>query len=146
LDLTIPHGMIYGFLGPNGAGKTTTLRMLLGLVRPSQGHMRVLHSSPGAADGLARTGALIEGPAFYPLLAGYARLRVSARYAQVAAEQVDHRLEVVGLPGRGADRDRTDSMGMKQRLGVAAALLKDPELVVLDEPSNGLGPAGMPDM
>jgi len=146
LDLTIPRGMIYGFLGPNGAGKTTTLRMLLGLVRPSQGHMRVLDSSPGTADGLARTGALIEGPAFYPFLSGYDNLRLCARYAHVAAERVDHVLELVGLTDRGADRYRTYSMGMKQRLGVAAALLKDPELVVLDEPSNGLDPAGMRDM
>src|SRR5699024_10300942 len=81
LDLTIPRGMIYGFLGPNGAGKTTTLRMLLGLVRPSQGHIRVLDSSPGTADGLARIRALIEGPAFYPFLSGYANLRLCARYA-----------------------------------------------------------------
>ena len=146
LDLTIPRGMIYGFLGPNGAGKTTTLRMLLGLVRPSQGHIRVLDSSPGTADGLARTGALIEGPAFYPFLSGYDNLRLCARYAHVAAERVDHVLELVGLTDRGVDRYRTYSMGMKQRLGVAAALLKDPELVVLDEPSNGLDPAGMRDM
>jgi ABC-2 type transport system ATP-binding protein len=143
VSLTVRSGEIYGFLGPNGAGKTTTLRMLLGLVRPSSGTIRVLGSPPGD---LARVGALIEGPGFYPYLSGRNNLRVLARYAGTPEARVETVLELVDLADRAGDRYATYSLGMKQRLGVAAALLKDPRLLILDEPTNGLDPAGMADM
>ena len=146
ISLSVRRGEVYGFLGPNGAGKTTTLRMLLGLVSPSAGTVSVLGRPPGDPDGLARIGALVEGPAFYPYLSGRDNLRVAARYAGVPLSQVDDALRTVDLADRAKDRYATYSLGMKQRLGVAAALLKDPELVVLDEPTNGLDPAGMRDM
>jgi ABC-type multidrug transport system ATPase subunit len=146
LDLRVRRGEVYGFLGPNGAGKTTTLRMLLGLVRPTAGEAVVLGAPPGAPEGLARVGAMIEAPAFYPYLSGRDNLRVLARYAGVAEQRVDSVLEQVRLTARGDDRSAKYSLGMKQRLGVAAALLKDPELLILDEPTNGLDPAGMAEM
>jgi ABC-2 type transport system ATP-binding protein len=143
LDLTVRPGEIYGFLGPNGAGKTTTLRMLLGLVRPTAGTVRVLGKPPGRLDGV---GALIEGPGFYPYLSGRDNLRVLARYTGTRAGRIDVVLELVDLADRARDRYATYSLGMKQRLGMAAALLKDPRLLILDEPTNGLDPAGMADM
>jgi ABC-2 type transport system ATP-binding protein len=146
IDLTVRPGEVYGFLGPNGAGKTTTLRMLLGLIRPTAGTVSVLGRGPGDPSALARIGALIEGPAFYPYLSGSDNLRVVARYAGVPASQVPAALRTVDLDDRGGDKFSAYSLGMKQRLGVAAALLKDPDLVVLDEPTNGLDPAGMRDM
>jgi len=146
LDLRVRRGEVYGFLGPNGAGKTTTLRMLLGLVRPTSGAAAVLGAPPGAASGLARLGALVEAPAFYPYLSGRDNLRVLAGHAGVPRARIDAVLAEVGLAGRGGDRIATYSLGMKQRLGVAAALLKDPELLILDEPTNGLDPAGMAEM
>jgi ABC-2 type transport system ATP-binding protein len=138
-------GEVYGFLGPNGAGKTTTLRMLLGLIRPTSGRVRLFGAEPGPGS-LARVGALIEGPAFYPYLSGRANLRIFADHAGVRRTRVDAVLDVVSLADRAKDRYATYSLGMKQRLGLAAALLKEPELVVLDEPTNGLDPAGMADM
>jgi ABC-type multidrug transport system ATPase subunit len=144
--LSVRRGEVYGFLGPNGAGKTTTLRMLVGLVRPTAGSATVLGKPPGHPEALARTGVLIESPGFYPYLSGRDNLRVVARYAGVAGGRVDDVLELVGLTDRASDHYAGYSLGMKQRLGVAAALLKDPELLVLDEPTNGLDPAGMRDM
>jgi ABC-2 type transport system ATP-binding protein len=138
LALRVESGEVYGFLGPNGAGKTTTLRMLLGLVRPSAGEIR--------RPPLARVGALIEGPAFYPFLSGRENLRTLARRARVPSERVAEVLDRVRLTDRAGDRYRTYSLGMKQRLGLAAAMLKRPDLLVLDEPTNGLDPAGMADM
>jgi ABC-2 type transport system ATP-binding protein len=146
VDLVVRRGEVYGFLGPNGAGKTTTLRMLLGLVRPTSGDVAVLGRRPGHPHSLAATGSMIEGPAFYPFLTGRANLRMMARYAGVPEARVSRALAEVDLAGRADDRFARYSLGMKQRLGVAAALLKDPTLVVLDEPSNGLDPAGMRDM
>jgi ABC-2 type transport system ATP-binding protein len=146
IGLSVRPGEVYGFLGPNGAGKTTTLRMLLGLVRPTAGTVRLFGRPPGAPGFLDRVGALIEGPAFYPYLSGRDNLRVFARYAAVPAGRVETTLELVDLADRGGDRYATYSLGMKQRLGVAAALLKDPRLLILDEPTNGLDPAGMADM
>jgi ABC-2 type transport system ATP-binding protein len=143
LSLTVRAGEVYGFLGPNGAGKTTTLRILLGLLRPTSGRVLVNGRAPGA---LAGVGALIEGPAFYPYLSGRDNLRVLARHAGVADGRIDVVLDLVDLTGRAKDRYSAYSMGMKQRLGVAAALLKDPRLLILDEPTNGLDPAGMADM
>jgi ABC-2 type transport system ATP-binding protein len=143
VSLHVRAGEIYGFLGPNGAGKTTTLRMLLGLVRPTSGTARLLGRPPGD---VAQVGALIEGPTFYPYLSGRENLRVLARYAGVRPQRVETVLSLVDLTDRGKDRYATYSLGMKQRLGVAAALLKDPRLLILDEPTNGLDPAGMADM
>jgi ABC-2 type transport system ATP-binding protein len=146
LDLRVRRGEVYGFLGPNGAGKTTTMRMLLGLVRPTEGEATVLGAPPGSPDGLARIGALVEAPAFYPYLSGRDNLRVLARHAQVGEERVEAVLDEVRLSERASDQAGTYSLGMKQRLGVAAALLKDPQLLILDEPTNGLDPAGMAEM
>jgi ABC-type multidrug transport system ATPase subunit len=146
LTLRVRRGEVYGFLGPNGAGKTTTLRMLLGLVRPTSGVASVLGSSPGSSEALANIGALIEAPGFYPFLSGRDNLRVMAGHARVKPERVDVVLEEVGLNGRAKDRFRTYSQGMKQRLGVASALLKDPDVLILDEPTTGLDPKGMAEM
>ena len=146
LDLTVERGEVYGFLGPNGAGKTTTLRMLLGLIKPSSGKARVLDESPGSPASLSRVGALVESPAFYPYLSGWDNLRVMARYSSVSKPRVAEVLEQVELSDRAKDKYKKYSLGMKQRLGVAAALLKDPELLILDEPTNGLDPQGMADM
>ena len=146
VSLTVRRGEVYGFLGPNGAGKTTTLRLLLGLVRPTRGTATILGARPGQPAAVARTGALVEGPGFFPYLSGRDNLRVMARYQGVSDAAVDAALERVELAGRGGDAFRSYSLGMKQRLGVASALLGDPELLVLDEPTNGLDPAGMADM
>jgi ABC-type multidrug transport system ATPase subunit len=146
LDLRVRRGEVYGFLGPNGAGKTTTLRMLVGLIRPTSGRAQVLGAPPGSRPALARTGALIEAPGFYPSLSGRDNLRVLARHAGVSEGRIAGALDAVGLADRGGDDFRTYSLGMKQRLGIAAALLKDPELLILDEPTNGMDPAGMAEM
>jgi ABC-2 type transport system ATP-binding protein len=145
LSISVRTGEVYGFLGPNGAGKTTTLRMLLGLIRPTAGSLRLLGKEPGRGR-LERVGALIEGPAFYPYLSGRDNLRVFADHAGVPRSRIDGVLGTVDLTDRAADRYATYSLGMKQRVGLAAALLKDPELLILDEPTNGLDPAGMADM
>jgi ABC-type multidrug transport system ATPase subunit len=146
VSLTVRRGEAYGFLGPNGAGKTTTLRMLLGLVTPTAGTVSVLGHPPGDPRALRKVGALVEGPGFYPYLSGRDNLRTLARYTGRTDSEVAAALELVDLSGRGRDRFKSYSLGMKQRLGVAAALLGDPELLVLDEPTNGLDPAGMADM
>jgi ABC-type multidrug transport system ATPase subunit len=146
LELRVRRGEVYGFLGPNGAGKTTTLRMLLGLVRPTSGTATIFGVPPGAPEGLARIGAMVETPAFYPYLSGRDNLRVIARHAGVGDDRVEAVLDQVGLSDRARNRSAGYSLGMKQRLGVAAALLKDPELLILDEPTNGLDPAGMAEM
>ena len=146
VSLTVRRGEVYGFLGPNGAGKTTTLRMVLGLVRPTSGRATVLGEPPGTPAAVARVGALVEGPGFYPYLSGRDNLRVMARYQGGDDRAVDAVLDRVDLGARGRDRYSRYSLGMKQRLGVAAALLGDPDLLVLDEPTNGLDPAGMADM
>ena len=146
LAMRVRRGEVYGFLGPNGAGKTTTLRMLLGLVRPSSGTALVLGAEPGSPQALARTGALIESPTLYPFLSGRDNLRVLARHAGVGGARIATALEEVDLAERADDRFRSYSLGMKQRLGIAAALMKDPELLILDEPTNGMDPAGMAEM
>ncbi|MGH3443060.1 MAG: ATP-binding cassette domain-containing protein [Nitriliruptorales bacterium] len=146
LSLAVRRGEVYGLLGPNGAGKTTTLRMLLGLVRPTSGRVSLLGEPPGSPEGLARTGALVETPGFYPYLSARDNLRVLAAHAGAPRERVEAVLDEVGLTARAGDRFAAYSQGMKQRLGVAAALLKDPDLLILDEPTNGLDPAGMAEM
>ncbi len=146
LDLNVYRGEVYGFLGPNGAGKTTTLRMLLGLIRPTAGTAIVAGSKPGQPDGLTKIGAIVETPAFYPYLSGWDNLKVIADYCAVPDSRIGAALEQVELTPRARHKFATYSMGMKQRLGVAAALLKEPELLILDEPTNGLDPQGMIDM
>ena len=146
LDLNVRRGEVYGFLGPNGAGKTTTLRMLLGLIRPTAGSARVAGASPGSPASLGRVGAIVETPAFYPYLSGYDNLRVLAGICGAPASRIGPALDEVELTPRARHKFGTYSMGMKQRLGVAAALLKEPELLILDEPTNGLDPQGMADM
>jgi ABC-2 type transport system ATP-binding protein len=144
LNLRVGRGEIFGLLGPNGAGKTTTIAMLLGLVRPSAGRALVLghdvQADPVAA--LHRVGAMIETPAFYPYLSGYDNLRVLALAGGLPEARIAATLEAVELTDRARDRVRGYSQGMRQRLAIAAALLPDPELIILDEPTNGLDPAG----
>src|ERR1700748_3063079 len=147
VNLAIPRGSVCGFVGPNGAGKTTTIRMLLGLIRPTAGSGLVLGGSlADPASYLGRVGALIESPAFYPQLSGRDNLRALARLGRIPLSAVDPALERAGLSARAGDRYRTYSLARKQRLGIAAALLPGPELLVLDEPTNGLDPAGIVEM
>jgi ABC-2 type transport system ATP-binding protein len=147
LDLVVPAGVVCGFVGPNGAGKTTTIRMLLGLIAPTAGIGRVLgHPLLDPPSYLGRVGAMIEGPAFYPALSGRRNLEVLARLGGIARRRVDEVLAVVDLSDRARDRYGSYSLGMKQRLGIAAALLPNPDLLVLDEPANGLDPPGIRDL
>jgi len=146
LNLSVNKGEVYGFLGPNGAGKTTTLRMLVGLIRPTAGSAIVAGHAPGEPAGMARIGAIIETPAFYPYLTGWDNLKVIADYCGVPESRLGDALEQVELTPRARTKFGTYSMGMKQRLGVAAALIKEPDLLILDEPTNGLDPQGMIDM
>ena len=144
LTISIPAGTIAGFVGPNGAGKTTTIRLLLGLVRPSEGSATILGTPLTHPECyLPRVGALIEAPAFYPSLSGRTNLEVLARLGGYPRSRVSQLLELVELSDRAKDPVRKYSQGMKQRLGVAMALLPDPDLLILDEPANGLDPLGI---
>jgi ABC-2 type transport system ATP-binding protein len=151
LDIDVPRGSIAGFVGPNGAGKTTTMAMLLGLVRPSSGSGEVLGKPIGSPSAyLPRVGALIESPAFYASLTGRENLRHFATVGGHDERRIETVLTEVGLTDRdgdrGDDRYRSYSLGMKQRLGIAAGLLGDPDLLILDEPANGLDPEGVREM
>jgi ABC-2 type transport system ATP-binding protein len=146
LDLGVRRGEVYGFLGPNGAGKTTTLRMLLGLIEQTSGSISLMGSKPGSPETLVNIGSMIETPAFYPFLSGHDNLKMLAAYTGAERRRIDEVLDQVDLAARARDSFASYSLGMKQRLGVAAALLKDPPLLLLDEPTNGLDPAGMADM
>jgi ABC-2 type transport system ATP-binding protein len=147
VDIDLPSGVVGGFVGPNGAGKTTTIQLLLGLVRPTSGTAKVLGESIEHPERyLRRVGALIESPSFYPALSGRRNLEVLTRLGRLDKSRIDKVLAQVELSARAEDRVKTYSLGMKQRLGVAAALLPDPDLVILDEPTNGLDPAGIREM
>jgi len=149
LSLEIHRGDIFGFLGPNGAGKTTTIRMLFGLIAPTGGHVEILGQDMATyrARVLPHVGALIETPALYLYMSGRDNLKaIASALGGVSAERIDTVLEIVGLKERQKDRVRTYSLGMKQRLGVAIALLQDPDILILDEPANGLDPAGIVEM
>lgn len=143
LNMNVKKGEVYGFLGPNGAGKTTTLRMLLSLTRQTSGTGWVLGKSLENHERIRGVGGLIEYPAFYPYLSGRRNLLIMARYSGVLSSRVDTVLEQVELTKSAKAKFKTYSLGMKQRLGIAAALLKDPELLIFDEPTNGLDPKGM---
>ena len=145
LDLDVPEGGVFGFLGPNGSGKTTTIRCLLGLVRASGGRCAVLGADPqrDLSPVAHRIGSIVEAPALFPGFSGRRNLQILARVAGVRASAVDDSLERVGLAARARDRVKNYSLGMRQRLAIAAALLKDPEVLILDEPANGLDPAGI---
>ena len=148
VDLRVPQKSVYGFLGPNGAGKTTTIRLLLGLIRPDSGEVRVFDQSIGRnrLAVLQRVGALVEAPSLYPHLTGRENLEVTRRLSGAWPEQIDRVLEIVKLEQDANRLVRGYSMGMRQRLGIALALLNEPDLLILDEPTNGLDPAGIREM
>ena len=147
LSLTVPRGHVFGLLGPNGSGKTTTMGMLLGLTRPTAGSFRLFGERSNHQDALRRVGAIVETPTFYPYLTGRQNLAYfQGILGRGTASDLDDLLEQVSLADRANDRFHTYSLGMKQRLGLAYALLGDPELLFLDEPTNGMDPAGMAEM
>lgn len=146
LDLSVPSGRVYGFLGPNGSGKTTALRLLTGLLRPDAGTITLFGTPYTWHDRkrLFRVGSLIETPSFYPYMSGHENLLVlAASGPPTDRSRIDQVLEYVGMGGRAKDAVQTYSLGMKQRLGIAAAMLSDPDLLLLDEPANGLDPGGI---
>ena len=149
LDLQVDRGELFGFLGPNGAGKTTTIRMALGLIAPTNGSVEILglEVRHNRSKVLPRVGALVESPALYSYLSGRNNLRAFGDLlGGVPEKRIDEVLEIVSLTGRDTDKVKTYSMGMKQRLGLAVALLNNPDLLILDEPANGLDPAGIVEM
>jgi ABC-2 type transport system ATP-binding protein len=145
LDLSVPEGGVYGFLGPNGSGKTTTIRCLLGLVSPTRGLAQVLGAEvpSGLHTAMNRIGAIVETPALFATMSGRENLRLLAAIDRIDRRRVDDALEEVGLADRAGDLVKKYSLGMRQRLALAAALIKDPALMILDEPANGLDPAGI---
>jgi ABC-type multidrug transport system ATPase subunit len=148
LDLEVPEGGVFGFLGPNGSGKTTTIRAIVGLLRPSAGSISVfgIDARRHLNDVIDRVGALVETPSFFPNFSGHRNLELLARSRGFPRARVDEVLDTVGLTERATSRVATYSLGMRQRLGVAAVLLKDPSLLILDEPANGLDPEGILEM
>ncbi|TCS95836.1 ABC transporter ATP-binding protein [Hazenella coriacea] len=145
IDLKVPQGEIYGFLGPNGAGKTTTIRMLLGLIKPSSGSVRIFGKdlSKHRQSILKRVGSLVESPSFYGHLSGFENLKVVATILGVSQKRITEVLKMVRLEKDAHRKAKQYSLGMKQRLGIAIAMLANPELLILDEPTNGLDPAGI---
>lgn len=145
LQLTVPNGSIYGFLGANGAGKSTTIRSIMGLINPQRGQVRLFGKEVNQhrLEVLSRIGSLIEAPSFYKHLSAYDNLKIAARYLNIPFQKIDELLELVNLQAHRHKPAGKFSTGMKQRLGMAMALLSDPELLILDEPTNGLDPTGM---
>lgn len=145
LTFTVNKGEIYGFLGPNGAGKTTTIRMIVGLIGITSGEIKVCGKDVKKEfeDAIANVGAIVENPELYKFLTGYQNLEQAARLFKVSKEKMDEVIELVGLTERIHDKVRTYSLGMRQRLGIAQSLLHDPKVLILDEPTNGLDPAGI---
>lgn len=146
LDLTVNRGDVFGFLGPNGAGKSTALRMMVGLIKPNAGSVRVFGHEVWAdrRGALSKVGAMIEAPAFYKYLSGYDNLRLLANSgASYTRKELEASLDIVGLLGRAQDKVKTYSQGMRQRLAIALSIVGKPELILLDEPTNGLDPEGM---
>lgn len=145
LDLAVPEGGVFGFLGPNGSGKTTTIRCLLGLARPTRGDLRLLDRPVpgGLGEAIRRTGAIVETPALFPTMTARENLRLLASVDGIGAARIEEVVDAVGLTGRADDLVKKYSLGMRQRLALAAAVLKEPEVLILDEPANGLDPAGM---
>ena len=149
LDLDVPEGCVYGFIGPNGAGKSTTLKMILGLVRPTAGDIRVLGKKMDGGNRLSvlrQVGSLIESPSYYGHLTGEENLRIVQTLRGVPEKNIREVLQIVRLDGQRGKKVAHYSLGMKQRLGLAAALLGYPKLLILDEPTNGLDPAGIQEM
>lgn len=147
VDMTVNAGEIFGLLGPNGAGKTTMLRMLVGLIKPTSGNVNFFgkYSLKNLGDVLPKIGCIIEEPKFYPYLSGLTNLKVASKYFsdKITNQRIADMIELVGLTGREKDRVSTYSQGMRQRLGIAQAMLNDPDLIFLDEPTNGLDPKGI---
>lgn len=146
LHLAVPKGCVYGFLGPNGAGKTTTMKLLLGLIHPTEGEIKILGETVTPKNRLAlnrHTGSLIESPAFYGHLTGQENMEIIAKYKGVPKGLIPQILQIVGIYSRKDQKVKQYSLGMKQRLGLAMALLGRPEILILDEPTNGLDPAGI---
>lgn len=149
LDLKVPGGSIYGFLGPNGAGKSTTLKMILGLIKPSRGEITVLGNAASEKNRLSvlrNTGSLIESPSYYGHLSGKENLQIICTLKSVPEKEIDHVLKVVRMEEQKDKKVAQYSLGMKQRLGLAAALLGNPRILLLDEPTNGLDPSGIQEM
>ena len=148
LSLTVPNGSIYGFLGPNGAGKTTTIRLILGLIKPTSGSLEITGQQLTAdrRDVLAHIGSLVEGPSLYPHLSGTDNLRIATLIHNIPENRIGEVLEIVGLSNAADKLAGQYSLGMKQRLGIAIALLHKPSLLILDEPTNGLDPSGIKDL
>lgn len=142
LNLTVEKGNVYGLLGPNGSGKSTTLGMVLNVVNPTSGHWKWFGKEP-STDSLKKVGAIIERPNFYPYLSAEKNLEIVARIKGADFTKIDEKLKIVGLLERKKDKFQTFSLGMKQRLAIAAAILNDPYVLILDEPTNGLDPQGI---
>lgn len=142
ISFSVEKGNVYGLLGPNGSGKSTTLGMILTIINPTHGNWKWFDESP-STESLKKIGAIIESPKFYPYLSGEKNLQIVAKIKEVPSYKIDEKLELVGLLERKKDKFEQYSLGMKQRLAIAAALLNDPEVLILDEPTNGLDPQGI---
>ena len=145
VDLEIPKGKIYGLLGPNGAGKSTILKMITGIARPTEGTI-FFNDRPWSRNALSDIGALIEMPPIYPNLTAYENMLVKTKLLGISKNHIDEKLNIAGIAGTGRKKAGDFSLGMKQRLGIALALLNDPKLLILDEPTNGLDPYGIEEL